>query len=200
MLLGLSITGSTQNASPVLGAIEGTPLGYTENDGAVAITSSITVTDVDNTNMASAIVQITSNYVNGQDILAFTNQNGITGSWITATGVLNLSGSATKANYETALRSVTYTNTSQNPTALTRTVTYTVNDGSIDSNTQTRDITVAAVNNAPVLATVEGTAIYYTENTGAVAITSSITVTDVDNINMASAIVQITSNYVNGQD
>ncbi|MEZ6087266.1 MAG: hypothetical protein R3C05_04405 [Pirellulaceae bacterium] len=40
-------------------SIEGTPLAYTENDGAVAITSTLAVTDVDDTNMESAVVQIT---------------------------------------------------------------------------------------------------------------------------------------------
>ena len=48
-------------------------------------------------------------------MLGFTNQNGITGSFNAATGVLTLTGSATVANYQTALRSVTYANASDNP-------------------------------------------------------------------------------------
>ena len=39
---------------------------------------------------SSATVQITGNYVNGQDILGFTNQNGISGSFNAATGTLTL--------------------------------------------------------------------------------------------------------------
>ena len=41
-----------------------------------------------------------------RDTLNFTAQNGITGSY--ASGVLTLSGTASIANYQTALESVTY--------------------------------------------------------------------------------------------
>ena len=66
------------NDAPVV--VAGHTLNYTENQAATAIDGAITVSDVDSTNLASATVQITGNYVNGQDVLAFTNQNGITGA------------------------------------------------------------------------------------------------------------------------
>ena len=44
-----------------------------------------------------------SGYAAGQDVLAFTNQNGITGTWNPSTGVMALTGTATKADYQTAL-------------------------------------------------------------------------------------------------
>ncbi|MEZ6087267.1 MAG: cadherin-like domain-containing protein [Pirellulaceae bacterium] len=188
------------NDAPVEASIEGTPLAYTENDGAVAITSTLAVSDVDDTNIESAVVQITGNYANGEDVLAFVDQNGITGSWNAANGTLTLTGSATKADYITALRSITYNNTSENPSAATRTVSFTVNDGDANSNTVTRDIAFTAVNDAPVESSIEGTPLAYTENDGAVAITSTLTVTDVDDTNMESAVVQITGNYANGED
>ncbi len=173
---------------------------YTENAGAVAITSTLAITDLDDTNIESAVVAITGNYANGQDALAFANQNGITGSWNATNGTLTLTGSATLAQYQAALRSITYTNTSDNPSTATRTVSFTVNDGDANSNTQTRDIAITAVNDAPVEASIEGSALGYTENDGAVAITSTIAITDVDDTNIESAVVQITSNYANGQD
>jgi hypothetical protein len=127
-------------------------LGYTEGDAATAITSALTVADVDDTNIESATVQITANLDASEDVLAFSNQNGITGSWTSGTGTMALSGSATKANYQTALRSITYQNTdTDNPSTATRTVTFIVNDGDDNSNSQTRNITIAAVNDAPVL-------------------------------------------------
>ena len=46
----------------------------------VVVDSGITVTDADNANMASGTVTVGSGYTAGQDVLAFTNQNGITGS------------------------------------------------------------------------------------------------------------------------
>ncbi len=77
----ITVTIQGANDAPVQASIEGTALSYNENAGAVAITSTIAVTDVDDTNIESAVVAITTNYVNGQDVLGFTNQNGITGSW-----------------------------------------------------------------------------------------------------------------------
>ncbi len=88
---------------------------------------------------------------------------------------------------------------SDNPSTATRTVSFTVNDGDANSNTQTRDIAITTVNDAPVQASIEGSALGYTENAGAVAITSTITVTDVDDTNIESAVVQITANYTNGK-
>ena len=68
------------------------------------------------------------------------NTANITGSWNAGTGTLTLTGSDTLANYQAALRSVTYQNTSENPSTATRTVSFTVNDGTADSNTSDRDI------------------------------------------------------------
>ncbi|MCS7471546.1 hypothetical protein NZK35_33270, partial [Stieleria sp. ICT_E10.1] len=117
--------------------------------GAVAITSTLTLSDVDDTNLESAVVQITGNYTNGQDVLTFVDQNGISGVWNAGAGTMTLTGTATVAQYEAALRSITYTNTSDNPSTATRTVSFTVNDGDVDSNTQTRDISIAATNDDP---------------------------------------------------
>ena len=56
-------------------------------------------------------MQISANYVNGQDLLAFTNTANIT-AFNAVTGTLTLTGTDTVANYQTALRSVTYADTS----------------------------------------------------------------------------------------
>ena len=160
----------------------------------------ITASDSDNVNLADAMVQITGNYQSGQDVLLFTNTAKITGTWNAAIGMLTLSGSDTAANYQAALQSVKYQNTSENPSGLTRTVSFKISDGTSDSNLLTREIAVTPVNDAPVLAGIEGTALAYTENDPATAVTVSITASDVDNANLAGATVQITGNYQNGQD
>ena len=144
-----NLTIGATNDAPVAATIEGTALTYTENDGAVAITSTITFTDVDDTNVESALVRFTSGYNNAEDLLSFTDQSGITGLWNGATGELTLTGSATLAEYETAVRSITYANSSENPDTTTRTISFTVNDGDTDSNTLTRDIAVSRVNDDP---------------------------------------------------
>jgi hypothetical protein len=184
------------NDAPVVTA--GHTLNYTENQAATALDPAITVSDVDSANLASATVQITGNYVNGEDVLGFTNQNGITGSFNAATGTLTLTGSSSVANYQTALASVTYANTSENPSGLARTVTITTNDGALNSVAATDTINVTPVNDAPVVTA--GHTLNYTENQAATAIDPAIAVSDVDSANLASATVQITGNYVNGED
>ena len=166
------------------------------------ITSTLTIDDLDDENIESAVVAIdASNYVEGEDMLAFATQGTISGTWNATTGELALTGIATKAQYETALQSVTYENTSDDPSALTRTVSFTVSDGDSESNTQTRDINITLVNDAPVIAAIEADALTYTENDTAVAITSTLTVTDLDDEDIESAVVAIdASDYVEGED
>ena len=74
--------------APVVTTIEGVPLAYTENDPPTAITSTITVADLDDINLESATIQITGNYALGEDVLAFNNLGPITGSWNPVTGTL----------------------------------------------------------------------------------------------------------------
>jgi hypothetical protein len=143
-----TITVTAVNDAPVVTATAGS-MAYTEN-GTSLLDSLITATDVDSANLSSATITMTANYVNGQDTLAFVNQNGITGTWTPASGVLALSGSSSVANYQLALRSITYSNNSNTPNTAIRTVTFKVNDGSLDSNTVSRTITVTAVNDAPI--------------------------------------------------
>ncbi len=100
---------------PVLAGIETTTLSYSEGDAATAITSTINISDPDNTTISSAKVSITGGFSSGEDVLGFTNQNGITGSYNAATGVLTLLSSAGIEGYQAALRSVTYKNTSVIP-------------------------------------------------------------------------------------
>ncbi len=139
------------NDAPIESSIEGTPLAYTENQTATAITSTLTLADEDDTHIESAVISITGNYANGQDLLAFANTANITSVWNSGSGTLTLTGADTVANYQAALRSVTYANTSNSPSTATRTVSFTINDGEENSNTMTRDITVTAVNDAPVV-------------------------------------------------
>ncbi len=142
---------SLVNLAPDLGNVEGIGLNYTEEDPATIISAAITASDVDNANLAYATITVTGNYVNGEDQLSFTNTANITGSWEVTSGKLTLTGVDTYTNYELALRAVTYTNLNTgNPSTLTRTVSFIVNDGTDNSNTVIRTITIIPVNDAPV--------------------------------------------------
>nr|MDZ8005336.1 hypothetical protein [Nostoc sp. DedSLP05] len=184
------------NDAPVATATS-SALTYTEN-ATTAIDSGISLSDVDSANLSSATVSITNGFVSAQDILSFTNQNGISGSYNSSTGVLTLTGTTTVANYQTALRSITYTNSSDNPSTTPRTISFVVNDGTANSTAATRNINITAVNDAPV-ATATSSALTYTEN-ATTAIDSGISLSDVDSANLSSATVSITGGFVSAQD
>ncbi|MFL6726999.1 MAG: VCBS domain-containing protein [Sphingomicrobium sp.] len=128
-------------------------LSYTENQAAAAINPALTISDVDSSTLAGATVSITGNFASGQDVLGFVNQSGITGSYNATTGVLTLTGTATVAQYQAALDSVTYFNSSENPSGATRTIGFQVGDGSVAnnlSNVASTTVSVSPVNDAPV--------------------------------------------------
>ena len=112
---------------------------------------------------------------------------------------MTLTGSASKANYETALESIKYHNTSENPNTGNRTITWLVNDGSANSAAVTSTITVAAVNDAPALADAGGT-LAFTEGDVGTVIDGSLTLADVDDTHMESATISITSGFGSGED
>jgi RHS repeat-associated protein len=173
---------------------------YTENGSAVTIDSSITISDANNANLNQATVSLTTNFSSAEDALVYSTVNGITGSYSSGTGVLTLSGTATLAQYEQALESVQYQNSSENPSTATRTLSFVVRD--TDSNSSTADtttLTVSAVNDLPTLNGSVDNVLSYTENDTSV-IDSSIDIDDVDNPNMNRAIVDLTTNFQSAQD
>jgi plastocyanin len=70
------------------------------------VSSGLTLTD--NGQIASGEVKITTGFDPAGDELQFTNQNGITGTYDSGTGVLTLTGATTDGAYESALQSVRF--------------------------------------------------------------------------------------------
>ena len=188
------------NSTPALSGIAGADLTYNEGSGPVNGSAAFTVsiTDTDDTDMESATITVTNNYTLGEDELGFTNQLGITGSWNSTTGILTLTGTASLADYQTALEAVTYENLSADPVELVRTISFTVNDGVSNSNTESRGLDVVAANSQPILSNIELAELDY-ENT-AIQITSSLTVSDPDDTQLDSAFVLITQNFKTVED
>lgn len=142
-ILNRNIVILSSNTAPRLTNIETVPLVYCTSSGATAITSAIRVSDPDNASLSLAKVQIVTGYIQDEDFLRFTDQNGITGSWDILTGTLTLSGNATIANYQTALRFILYENAnSLNPAPGNRNISFIVNDGKDFSREATRSISV----------------------------------------------------------
>ena len=123
---------------------------------AIAIDPSVTVTDVDNTTLASSSISITANFNPGQDTLAFTSNNStmgnVSGSYNTLSGALTLASSgstATLNQWQNALRSVTYVDTSYTPNTANRTISFVANDGTYSSNAAKKIVSISAVNFPP---------------------------------------------------
>ena len=133
----------------------------TEGDPPVALVDAVnlTVSDVDNGNLVSATVTLANLVDAGDEALAVnpstvSPNTAIVAAYDTTTpgvGVLTLTGAAAVAEYQTALRSVTYTNNSANPDTTARAVTFVVNDGAADSAVATSTVTVVSVNSPPVV-------------------------------------------------
>lgn len=147
----IRVTGTLSATSPpVLATIENTNLTYTEGDPATIITSTLKVSDPDNVNLTGATISLTTGLVTTQDMLLFINQSGISGLYNSTSGVLTLSGTASLASYQAALRSVKYQNTETvNATGGTRLVSFVVSDGTNTSNSVSRSIDFIAQLNAP---------------------------------------------------
>ncbi len=184
--------------NPTLTSIETDTLTFTEGDSPLAVTSTIVVDDFDDANLSSATVSISNNFTLGEDELAFTDFGNISGSWNSTSGILTLTGSDDLADYQTALRSISYENLSSDPIELTKTISVTVSDGTNTSNTADRNIDVVAANSKPVLSAIETSNLQYEDID--VQITNTIVVTDPDNTTLDSALVVISANYKSAED
>ena len=176
------------------------PLVYNEGEPATAVTAAITASDFHSTTLAGATIRISGNYRNGKDLLAFANTGSITGAWNATTGTLTLNGVDTVADYRAALRTVTYVDSSLNPSSATRIVSFQVNDGVAESNVVVRQIAVTPVVYAPALAGIESGPLVYTEGGPATAITAAIAASYADNASLVGATIQISGNYQDGED
>jgi VCBS repeat-containing protein len=162
------------------GATTGGSIVYVENDAPTALDPALTVEDPDSTELIGAQVAIVAGFAAGEDVLGFIDQNDITGSYDAATGVLTLSGVASLADYQQTLRSVTYVNSSDDPSDAARTVTFQVDDSGGLASLGDVGVTVLPVNDAPAI-TSNGSganaAITVDENTTAV---TTVVATDAD--------------------
>ncbi|WP_443947019.1 MBG domain-containing protein [Pedobacter sp. AW1-32] len=168
-----SFTYTPANQAPVVTTSGG---ATTFLGSGVVIDNGLTVSDIDNSTLSSATVAITGNFLSTQDVLTFTNNSitmgNIVGSYSAGTGVLTLTSSganATLAQWQAALRSITYNNTAGSPNTATRTISFTVNDGTANSNTATKNVTV--MNQATVTSIVRAAS----NPTNAAAVTYTVT-------------------------
>ncbi|MCR9140301.1 MAG: hypothetical protein NXI27_30290, partial [Alphaproteobacteria bacterium] len=104
----------------------------------------MSITDIDDTNIESALVQLL-NTQTGDQLVIGTLPGGITATGPTTTNgvtTITLTGSASLANYQTAFQAVTFSSTGFSTED--RVLTVKVSDGELESNTAYTTIDVAA--------------------------------------------------------
>jgi hypothetical protein len=127
---------------------------FTENGGALAVAPDAIIADVDSTQLQSLTISLTNAQDGSAEVLAA--DAGSTGLDVSLDGsVLTISNAGSLADYQSVLRTLTYNNTSANPTTnVVRTITVVARDNeaanSLNSATSTASISLTAVNNPPV--------------------------------------------------
>jgi hypothetical protein len=168
-----------ESVKVAIGAPVVTPSGatstFTFGGSAVAVDSGLTVSSYDN-DLSGATVTISAGTLLSGDTLNFTSQNGISGSY--ASGTLTLSGSATPAQYQTALESVTFSTTSASTTARSLSIVAldSGDTGSVPSNTAVKAVNEAI--SAPVV-TANQTLVSVTAG-ASVVVDAAVTVSSLD--------------------
>ena len=153
------------------------------------VTASLRVYDQDSDYWTGATVTVTANYLSNQDQLGFTNTSKISSVWNATTGTLTLTGTDTVSNYRSALRNVTYHNTSGTPNVvLKRTIGLKATDGSNFSNVMSRDLTVRANSGSPTVAGFTAP-LTFIKGTSPVALVPNLVVTHPDGLSLSSATV-----------
>ena len=108
------------------------PATYTEGDSPVIVDPSLTVTATDDTDdIDGAKVSIGAGFVAAQDKLGIdgTLPTGLGSSYNSTAGVLTITGTKSASIYQTALRQVTYENTSGAPDLTARKITFSIGSG-----------------------------------------------------------------------
>ena len=203
---GISVNSNTipvttlANFVPEIKDLETTTLYYIEENGHMPITNTLELVDADDNYLVSAIIRITGSNKPGEDSLGFANQNGIRSIWDEGSSTLSLMGFTTVADYQTALRSVTYWNRSINPALGTRNISIIVQDLYSYSNAAERNIEITKVDKPPVLSGIEQEPIEYDIKQHEYKLTKTLNVLDEDDKYSGSVILTITSNYNRGED
>ncbi len=160
--------------------------------------AALTLTDAQSSTINSATVSISSGFFAG-DTLNFTSQHGITGSYDGSTGVLTLSGTASVANYQAALASITYSSSAADPsnggTDPSRTVSWSATDGIASSSPATSTL---VTNGPPPTVDTNTASASFVQQGAPVVLDSVVTANDVDGNTLVRATVSITGGFLAG--
>lgn len=178
--IGANIEGLAFSHIAALDDLTGTSTAAVEQQATATtlLAGAPSISDFDGNYLTSAKVQITGGtftsnesstsddhlgYGAAKQISGTISGTNITISWTAATETLTLTGYDTLANYQSVLSAITYWATGDNPTNYglntSRTITWTISDGTLDVpggsiNSGTTTLNITGVNDAPVNSTV----------------------------------------------
>ncbi|MGE2737028.1 Ig-like domain-containing protein [Mycolicibacterium vaccae] len=165
---------------------------------AVRVDPNLALFDVDSTNLKGAVVRIVGGAGTGE-VLGFTAQSGVTGTYDSATGTLTFTGTASKAVYEQLLRSVTFTSNSS-ALATVKSISFTVTDA--ENNVSTPGLVAVTVLKAPAgappLVVASLVNVEYTVGNAPIVVDSGLLLLDVDSTQLSGATVRIGANFASG--
>jgi gliding motility-associated-like protein len=140
----LSITVKPINNAPEIVDLETDALIYTVTNDPVSVSKSLDIKDGDDNTLALAEIGfLPEAYESGADLLIFKNTSTIRGVYDSAKGVLSLIGTASLAEYRSAIRSVQYYyGNVDDPMLAAKTLTIRLNDGKVFSTLYERKITL----------------------------------------------------------
>jgi hypothetical protein len=196
-----TVTVQHTDQTPLIADAGGTT-SYVAGHSAATIDGAMTISDADNTTLASATITIASGYTPG-DVLLFnvnpSNFGNISAAY--SAGVLTLTSSgatATLVQWQAALQSIGFSSTSTGTGS--RDITFTISDGTKSSALLHHTVTVVS---GPAVVTDSGSAAFVAGDNVAstpVSIDSGLTVSDGESASLSSATVSITGNFAIGQD
>ena len=181
-----SVTVYPVDNAPVL-STNSSAVTYLEGSSATFVLQSIDISDIDNTTLASAQVTLTSADITA-DMLTVSPSSGITQIYDRTTGVLSLIGVATLSAYKATLQSLQFVsadsplldNNGMPTLDLVHTLLITVNDGILNSNQISVNISLIPVDSPPTV-TIVNTNLVFTEGNGPLHIAPTALIADVDN-------------------
>jgi autotransporter passenger strand-loop-strand repeat protein len=201
-------TDVTDVAGPYVSGLAATA-SFTEEGAATTLSPSLSVADTNGNTLVSATVSISGGAFAGDGDVLATSTTGpsITASYNSTAETLTLTGTDTLAHYQQVLDAVTFS-AGENPTNFgsnpTRTVVWTLNDGSGTANggaqistPVTSTISVTNVNDPPTLSNV-ASSVQITGTGQTVTVSPSASVSDPDSVDLASATVAITGGTFSG--
>ncbi|MGE0778048.1 hypothetical protein, partial [Mycolicibacterium sp.] len=183
----------TVTSFPPAIAAAGAPIYGLGNDP-VKVFSSVTITDGDSDELSEAVVRVATAYKSG-DTLAWGGAEGgpITAAVSEDGRTLTLSGLASIAEYEAAIKLVTFATTKS---GITRSVTVSVTD---DSGVDAIAPGFALVSVSSFAPTLAGAGVsWYTIGGSPVKVFSSISVNDVDSDELSEAVIRVVTAYKSG--